>query len=79
VRSRAWRPTLRHKSNHLGREQAMEHIGIDVHKRESQVCVLGEAGEVVLERRVPTQREKRWPLACNNEGRPAWSSEPQEL
>jgi len=36
----------------------MEHIGIDVHKRESQVCVLGEAGEVVLERRVPTQREK---------------------
>src|SRR6185503_3916877 len=36
----------------------MEHIGIDVHKRESQVCVLGEGGEVVLERRVPTQREK---------------------
>ncbi len=36
----------------------MEHIGIDVHKRESQVCVLGEGGEVVLERRIATQRER---------------------
>jgi transposase len=36
----------------------MEYIGIDVHKRESQVCVLGEGGEVVLERRIATQRER---------------------
>lgn len=36
----------------------MEHIGIDVHKRESQVCVLGEGGEVVLERRIATRRER---------------------
>jgi hypothetical protein len=34
----------------------MEFIGIDVHKRESQVCVLGEGGEVVLEQRLATQR-----------------------
>lgn len=32
------------------------HIGIDVHKRDSPVCVLGETGKVVLERRVPIQR-----------------------
>ena len=36
----------------------MEFIGIDVHKRESQVCVLAQGGEVVLGRRVATQREK---------------------
>lgn len=36
----------------------MEHLGIDVHKRDSQVCVLGGVGEVVLGRHVPTQREK---------------------
>ncbi|QRK11761.1 transposase [Archangium violaceum] len=36
----------------------MEYIGIDVHKRDSQVCILGESGEVVLEQRVRTQRER---------------------
>lgn len=36
----------------------MENIGIDVHKRDSQVCILGESGEVVLEQRVRTQRER---------------------
>jgi len=36
----------------------MEYIGIDVHKRDSQVCILGEGGEVVLEQRVRTQRER---------------------
>lgn len=36
----------------------MGYIGIDVHKRESQVCVLAEEGEVVLERRVGTERER---------------------
>ena len=29
----------------------MEFIGIDVHKRDSQVCILGEGGEVVLEQK----------------------------
>jgi len=28
----------------------MEHIGIDVHKRESPVCILAEGGEVVEQR-----------------------------
>jgi hypothetical protein len=27
----------------------MENIGIDVHKRDSPVCILGEGGEVVAE------------------------------
>src|SRR4051812_40359997 len=35
----------------------MEHIGIDVHKVESQLCILSERGEI-LERRVRTQRER---------------------
>jgi transposase len=35
----------------------MEHIGIDVHKVESQICILTESGEVV-ERRIRTQRER---------------------
>ncbi len=29
-------------------EWGMECIGIDVHKRDSQVCILGEGGVVVL-------------------------------
>jgi transposase len=33
----------------------MEHIGIDVHKRESQVCILPESGEPI-ERRIRTER-----------------------
>lgn len=33
----------------------MEHIGIDVHKRECQVCILRQNGEV-LERRIRTER-----------------------
>ena len=32
----------------------MDHIGIDVHKKESQICILTEGGEL-LERRIPTQ------------------------
>src|SRR5919106_3036199 len=42
VMCRKWRP-------------AMEHIGIDVHKRESQLCILTEQGEVV-EKRIRTER-----------------------
>lgn len=33
----------------------MDHIGIDVHKRESQLCIITGAGEVV-ERRIRTER-----------------------
>jgi transposase len=35
----------------------MDHIGIDVHKRESQIYVLGESGEVI-ERRIRTEPER---------------------
>jgi hypothetical protein len=35
----------------------MEHIGIDVHKVESQICILTESGEII-ERRICTQRER---------------------
>ena len=32
----------------------MDHIGIDVHKKGSQICILAEGGELI-ERRIPTQ------------------------
>jgi transposase len=35
----------------------MDHIGIDVHKVESQICILTESGEII-ERRIRTQRER---------------------
>jgi len=35
----------------------MEHIGIDVHKLESQLCILSTSGEMI-ERRIRTQREQ---------------------
>jgi transposase len=28
----------------------MDHIGIDVHKKESQICILGEGGELIEQR-----------------------------
>src|SRR5262249_47997001 len=31
----------------------MDHIGIDLHKRESQICILAEGGELI-ERRIRT-------------------------
>jgi transposase len=34
----------------------MNFIGIDVHKKQSQICVLDEQGEVCFETRVPTSR-----------------------
>jgi transposase len=36
---------------------AMEHIGIDVHKRDCQVCILTEQGEII-EQRIRTERER---------------------
>ena len=35
----------------------MEHIGMDVHKKESQLCILAEAGELI-ERRIHTEPER---------------------
>lgn len=35
----------------------MDHIGIDVHKVESQICILTESGEII-ERCIRTQRER---------------------
>lgn len=35
----------------------MEHVGVDVHKKESQVCILQEGGEL-MERRVRTERQR---------------------
>jgi len=36
----------------------MEYIGIDVHQRDSQVCIVSPRGAVQLERRVRTSRER---------------------
>jgi transposase len=35
----------------------MEYVGIDVHKNQSQICLLTETGEV-LHQRIHTQRER---------------------
>jgi transposase len=35
----------------------VDHIGIDVHKRESQICIETEVGEII-ERRIRTERER---------------------
>jgi len=35
----------------------MEHLGIDVHKKESQICILAEGGELI-ERRIRTEPER---------------------
>src|SRR6266545_1193829 len=56
-----WWHKLPHKS-HRGQRRseerpAMDHIGIDVHKRESQICILAEGGEVV-EQRIRTEPER---------------------
>jgi transposase len=36
----------------------MEYIGIDIHQRESQVCIVDEDGHVLVERRVRTRGER---------------------
>ena len=36
---------------------AMDHIGIDVHKRDSPICILTEGGELI-ERRIRTEPER---------------------
>ena len=36
----------------------MDHIGIDLHKKDSQICIVGEEGELI-ERRIRTTRDVR--------------------
>jgi AcrR family transcriptional regulator len=54
----AWKP---HNSNALNAAgewgPAMDHVGIDVHRKESQVCILTPSGEVT-EVRIATTRER---------------------
>jgi predicted NBD/HSP70 family sugar kinase len=38
----------------------MEHIGIDLGSRESQVCVRNSAGEIIEEARRPTRELASW-------------------
>jgi len=35
----------------------MDHIGVDVHKKESQICILAEGGELI-EQRIRTEPER---------------------
>ena len=35
----------------------MDHMGIDVHKRESKICILAE-GEEIVEQRIRTEPER---------------------
>jgi len=35
----------------------MEYVGIDLHEKESQICLLSEAGEV-MERRIRTEPQR---------------------
>ncbi len=35
----------------------MEHVGIDVHKNQSQICIIAESGELI-ERRIVTDRKR---------------------
>ena len=36
----------------------MEHIGIDVHKKESQICIEDSSGAVLDERRIETRADR---------------------
>ena len=49
----------------------MDHIGIDVHKKESQLCILGEEGEL-KEQRIRTTPE-RFAAVLGKRPRPASS------
>jgi len=51
----AWPSTTR--GGNYERPAAVDTIGLDLHKRESQLCELTEAGEIV-ERRIVTRRER---------------------
>src|ERR1043166_3509646 len=42
---------------HTGRPAAMDTIGLDLHKRESQLCIIAGDG-AITERRIVTSRER---------------------
>jgi len=48
-----------HTRGHRRSEErpAQDHIGIDIHKRESQICTLAEGGELI-EQRIRTEPER---------------------
>ena len=47
----------------------MEHIGIDIHKRESQICILTPEGEII-ERRIQSTRDRFTAVFAARGGRP---------
>jgi hypothetical protein len=53
-----WWPRLPHREHTRSKAQeegpALDHVGIDVHKGASQICVIAEGGELI-ERRVRTE------------------------
>ena len=59
--SSTWWHTLPHREKTRSRAHergpAMEYVGIDLHKKESQICLLTETGEV-LERRIRTEPQR---------------------
>src|SRR5262249_19203956 len=58
--SSTWWHTLPHRetrSRRMRRGPAMEYVGIDLHKKESQICLLTETGEVI-ERRIRTEPQR---------------------
>ena len=47
----------------------MEHVGIDVHKKQSQICIFTEAGEVVHQP-IHIQRERFAAVFAGSSRRP---------
>jgi hypothetical protein len=45
------------RSGPRSRRPAVEHVGIDLHKKESQICILTQTGEI-LELRIASRRER---------------------
>ena len=70
-----WWHTLPHRDNMRSTPQrgrpAMDHIGMDVHKMESQISILTEAGELI-ERRVRTEPE-RFAAVLGDRPRARWT------
>jgi hypothetical protein len=53
----------------------MDHTGIDVHKRDSQIYILAEGGEII-ERRIRTEPE-RFDAVLGCGPAPGWCSRPR--
>ena len=41
----------------------MEYVGIDLHKKESQICLLTETGEVIERGAIAVRGGPAWPVA----------------